>query len=213
MRFVTDVPSCRVMARTAGLVSLGVQLSASVLPAQTRADSVAVMRALGDYVRHASAPGPVGLRSGFDSRMMSGVQRRLSLDAMTGPAGDALAGLVRTQAGARVETLPLPRTVVDSVAARRESAYSTVFAFGGLQIGADSAVVTVTRTFNHIPRPSTFTAGEYILTLRRGDGKRWKVATDSLLTISDGFHAFAPIENLPADIREVVRQARSRPPR
>lgn len=59
---------------------------------------------------------------------------------------------------------------------------------------------------------ATFTSGEYILTLAREPSGRWRLVSDSLLTISDGHYSFAPLENLPPDIRALEERGRQGPP-
>lgn len=199
-------------ARGFALALLLLSMGATPLSAQTRADTLGLMRALGAYVLHGSVPGPIGLRAGFDVHRMPGASARMALRGIEGPAASPLVELIRGQASGRIQPVPLPPTARERAAVSRgEAGYATAFAFGGFSIRGDTALVAVTRTFNHEPRPSTFTTGEYLLTFAGRAPGEWRLVSDSLLTVSDGVHDFAPPENLLEEDRALLK-GRGRPP-
>ena len=91
--------------------------------------------------------------------------------------------------------------------------YPSVFAIAGFSLQSDTAVVLLTHTSNHDVRPSTFASGEYLLRFAREAPRRWRVISDSLLVMTDGYYDFAPLENLPAPLQaaERLRRAGQRP--
>lgn len=203
----------RLLTWGAASALLCVTIAPSLLPAQTHADSIALMAALGEYVIQAGGPGQIAVRAGFDPRVMPGVRVAKSLKGISAADAAVLIGSLRARGGGRIDVVPVPDVRgTDSATAVAESRYGTVFAFGGLTIGSDTAVVTLTRTFHHPPRPSTFTSGDYVLTLVKRAPEQWQVISDSLLVTSDGLHSFAPLDNLPPFWRKVEAKRRGRPP-
>ncbi|HET6680831.1 MAG TPA: hypothetical protein VFG84_06490, partial [Gemmatimonadaceae bacterium] len=179
-------------------------------------DSVGLMDALARYMVETSGPDRIAVRDGFDPLLMPGARRTTHVPSLSAAAAAPLIATIRSHASGRIETVPLPRGPEALESARRhESTYPSVFAIAGFAFARDSAFILLTHTSNHDVRPSTFTSGEYRLQFAREAPGRWRLVSDSLIVMTDGYYDFAPLENLPAALQEAERLRRGgkRPPR